>query len=108
MATQETSNQRHWSAHIKAFEKSGLSRAEYCRQHRLSYHAMSYWCRRSSRKKESQSNLVPVPFHYFQNQQAQPIRVPLRLILPEGMSIEIGDNFSEHTLTKLLSVLEQR
>jgi transposase len=108
MANQETSNQRHWSAHVKAFKKSGMSRAEYCRQHRLSYHAMSYWCRRFSRNKESNSNLVPVPFHYWQNQQVQPIRAPLRLILPDKMSIEIGDNFSEHTLTKLLSVLERR
>ena len=108
MANQGTSNQRHWSARVKAFEISGLSRAEYCRQHRLSYHAMSYWCRRFSKNKESNSNLVPVPFHYLQNQQVRPIRAPLRLILPEEMSIEIGDNFSEHTLTKLLSVLERR
>jgi hypothetical protein len=108
MANQKTRNQRHWNAHVKVFEKSGLSRAEYCRQNKLSYHAMTYWCRRISRKKESQSNLVPVPFHYLQNQQVQPIREPLRLILPKEMSIEIGDNFSEHTLTKLLAVLEQR
>ena len=108
MANHATSNQRHWSAHVKVFNQSGLSRAEYCRQHKLSYHAMTYWCRRTSSKKESQSTLVPVPFHYLQKQQVQPIREPLRLILSENMSIEIGDNFSEHTLTKLLSVLEQR
>ncbi len=101
-------NRRCWQAHVKALEQSGLSRAEYCRQHKLSYHAMTYWYKRTSRKKESQSNLVPVPFHYLQNQQVQPIREPLRLFLSKEMSIEIGDNFSEHTLTKLLSVLEQR
>jgi transposase len=106
--TNHSRNRRCWHAHVKALKQSSLSRAEYCRQHKLSYHAMTYWCKRISRKKESQSNLVPVPFHYLQNQQVQPIREPLRLILSEKMSIEIGDNFSEHTLTKLLSVLEQR
>ena len=106
--TNQPHNRRRWQAHVKALGQSGLCRAEYCRQHKLSYHAMTYWCRRISRKKESQSNLVPVPFHYLQNQQAQPIHEPLRLLLPKEMSIEIGDNFSEHTLTKLLSVLEQR
>ena len=106
--TNQPHNRRCWHAHVEALEQSGLSRAEYCRQHKLSYHAMTYWCKRISRKKESQSNLVPVPFHYLQNQQVQPIREPLRLILSEKLSIEIGDNFSEHTLTKLLSVLEQR
>lgn len=108
MANQGTRNLRHWSAHVKAFEKSGLSRAEYCRQHKLSYHSMTYWCKRISRQKESKSNLVPVPFHYLQNQPAQSISEPLRLILSEKMSIQIGDNFSEHTLARLLSVLEQR
>ena len=106
--TNQPHNRRRWHAHVKALAQSGLSRAEYCRQHKLSYHAMTYWCRRISRKKESNSNLVPVPFHYLQNQQEQPIQEPLRLILSEKMSIEISDNFSERTLTKLLSVLEQR
>ncbi|MFV0437527.1 MAG: IS66 family insertion sequence element accessory protein TnpA, partial [Desulfopila sp.] len=31
---------RKWQAHVKALAQSGLSRAEYCRRHSLSYHAM--------------------------------------------------------------------
>jgi len=34
-------SRHHWEAHIRAQQKSGLSRTEYCRRHALSYHALS-------------------------------------------------------------------
>ncbi|MEA3467094.1 MAG: hypothetical protein U9R57_02590 [Thermodesulfobacteriota bacterium] len=37
-----STSQRHWQAHVKAQMQSGLNRAEYSRQHKLSYHAMTY------------------------------------------------------------------
>ena len=44
---------RQMSCHVNALAKSGLSRAEYCRQHNLSYHSMIYW----------QEKLSSIKFH---------------------------------------------
>lgn len=35
-----------WRGHLVRFEDSGLSRAAYCRQHRLATHSFDYWRRR--------------------------------------------------------------
>ena len=39
----QAKRQRRWQAHVNALEKSGLNRTEYCSQHNLSYHALTYW-----------------------------------------------------------------
>jgi len=33
----------HWEAHVKALSASGLSRAEYCRQHSVRYGQLHRW-----------------------------------------------------------------
>lgn len=106
--TQQTRNRRRWHAHVNALSLSGLSRAEYCRQHGLSYHAMTYWWRRLSTPKEPASMLVPVSFHPHSHKQRQAANESIRVILTTGISIEVQDSFSERTLTRLLAVLERR
>ncbi|MFN2356037.1 MAG: hypothetical protein ABR512_16170, partial [Desulfopila sp.] len=100
---------RHWQAHIQALGKSGLSRAEYCRRHNISYHAMTYWLRKNPKRNTSQPTLVPVPF-----QTGLHIPAPsssgnvVRVVLPGDVAIEVNDNFSPSTLASVLSVLEAR
>ncbi len=105
-----SSNPRHWVAHVASFQKSELSRAEYCRQHKLSYHAMIYWQRKlASNSSSKETTLVPVSFgHKIENNFMQPQGAALKVILPDKISIEVGDNFSAATLTKLLATLEGR
>ena len=100
-------NHRHWQAHVKAQQQSGLSRAEYCRQHNLSYHALTYWQKKFARPSSSSATtLVPVSL------RTEPVRKvfypELQLILPGKISVAVGDNFSPATLSKLLTVLENR
>ncbi len=104
----EARNRRHWRAHVNALRLSGLSRAEYCRQHSLSYHAMTYWWRRLSTPKESTSTLVPVSLYPHSYKPLQAASEPIRVILNTGICVEIQDSFSERTLTRLLTVLERR
>ena len=51
MATQREGGEKHsrhyWQRHVRAQQESGLSRAEYCRQQNLSYHALTYDLRTS-------------------------------------------------------------
>jgi hypothetical protein len=52
---------------------------------------------------------VPVPFQSFIKQHsAVPDRAALKIILPDKTAIEVGDDFSSATLTRLLATLERR
>jgi hypothetical protein len=97
---------RFWQAHIKAFATSGFSRSEYCRRHNLSYHAMTYWLRKqSSVGTQSPATLIEVPMRLSVTDA--PSNTSLRLHIGAVYMIEIGSNFDEATLTKVLTVLEQ-
>lgn len=106
----QSSTPRHWKAHVHALQQSGLNRAEYCRQHKLSYHALTYWQRKLSTKPTSKgTTLVPVPFKaMMRHQPIQPDQAGLKVILSNKIAVEIGDNFSPSTLTRLLATLEGR
>lgn len=105
----QSGHRRRWQAHVNAAEKSGLSRAEYCRQHNLSYHAMIYWQRKLSKSNNRKTTLVPLnlPAALVQN-GGQHNQAELRIILQGEMSVAVGDNFSPDTLGRLLTVLENR
>ena len=105
-------NQRYWQAHVSAQAQSGLSRAEYCRQHQLSYHAATYWNRKFSKPSKPASNettLVPVTFaSSIKINSAPTARSVLKVILPNKIAVEVDDGFSPTILTKLLLTLERR
>ena len=105
----QAKHHRRWQAHVNALAKSGLSRAEYCRQHNLSYHTMNYWQRKLSRSNNRQATLVPVtlPAALMRN-GGQHNQADLQIILPGKMSVAVGNNFSPATLSRLLTVLENR
>ena len=101
--------QRHWQAHVTALKKSGLSRAEYCRQHQLSYHAATYWLRKLSKPVNKGTTLVPVTFTPDTLKNPVPaVRAALKVVLPNKTAIEVSDDFSPVTLTRLLATLEKR
>jgi len=111
--TKECLPRRQWQAHVQAFRRSGLSRAEYCRRQNLSYHALTYWQRKLSGlgPGKSVSPLVPVPVPLAGNighHSSQLGRAALRVILPGRLSVEVGDGFSPVTLSRLLATLEGR
>ena len=102
-------SQHHWQAHVKALKQSGLNRAEYCRQYNLSYHALTYWSRKLSSPSSSKSTLVPVPLiPGIRQNSVQTGSAALKIILPGSIFIEVGDNFSPVTLTRLLTTLNCR
>jgi len=104
----QSRNQRHWQAHIKALKKSGLSRAEYCRQHKLSYHALTYWQRKKPGRQQPGTTLVPIPPERILHEPAQVTTAGLKIVVTDRLSIEVGDHFSSTTLKRVLSVLENR
>jgi len=102
---------RCWQAHIAAQKQSGLSRAEYCRQHQLSYHTATYWSKRLSKKPSTQKRTTLVPVKLASSLQINAVPEPrsvLKVILPNRIAIEVDDDFSPAALTKLLMTLEGR
>lgn len=101
-------NHRQWQAHVTQQRQSDISRAEYCRQHRLSYHALTYWCKKLSAPEERKMSLVPVTVQRDMQKVASNNSEPLKILLPGISAIEIGDNFNPVTLNKLLDIMEAR
>lgn len=102
-----------WQAHVLASQQSGLSRAEYCRRHELSYHALTYWCKKSAQSLAGDTAsdsicLVPVTLPFSEQAESSDRSSGLHLRFSETITIEVDCGFSQHTLCSLLSVLEQR
>jgi len=92
------SRDRFWQAHVHALGASHLSRCEYCRQHHLSYHALTYWVRKLRREEDrTLPALVEVPVSLS--------RPSFRLHLGQGYLLEIEPDFDPVSLKRLLGVL---
>ena len=93
-----------WKAHVKAWQGSGLNRAEYCRRHSLSYDALTYW---HNKTKEAGNiteacSIVPV----FSVQHGAPSRRSPIILRLHQATIEIEGDFDETALKKLIRILE--
>ena len=109
MTTQPGSRHKHsqgyWRRHIRQLQQSGLSRAEYCRQHHLSYHAMAYWQKKLARPGSVSPALVPVPIRNILQSHGSK-EAGIHIILDNRIRIEVREEFSAATLHKVLAVLE--
>lgn len=52
---------RFWQAHVKVWEKSGLSQNEYCRRNQLKNNRLTYWKKKFAKETVPSVNFVPVP-----------------------------------------------
>lgn len=104
--------QRRWAAHVTALRKSGLSRAEYCRRQNLSYHALTYWCRKLAHPGMPATTLVPINFKREPSggdtNSSQGGGSELAIMLPGNVTVTVGEHFSPATLHRLLAVLGYR
>ena len=100
-------NNKIWQAHLNAWRKSGLSRAEYCRRNNISYHALRYWQKKRERLSSSEITFVPVPFTgAVQNDVVRKRISGLKVEFGNRFKIDVSDDFSSATLTRLISALE--
>ena len=103
-------NRRFWRAHVKAWRKSGYSRAEYCRLNNLSYYALTYWQRRtepSLPEKATNSIIVPVAQVPARQLYLKTTFCPsITVQVQDRFKIEVEENFSSHLLTRLINTLE--
>jgi len=101
-------SRHHWEAHIIAQQKSGLSRAEYCRQHNLSYHAITYWQKKLSEPSRKHTQLIPVPVERITQRRLPAATSGIKILLNNRIAIEVSEQFSSKTLSQVVAVLENR
>ena len=98
-----------YQKHLTNWKGSGLSQAEYCRRNSLLRHRFGYW-KRKLFKKEEQVKFAVLPVSL--SEQSVPfitenVFSTLRLMVDDRFSLEIPDQFSQDTLTKVLQVLKE-
>ena len=88
-----------------AFERSGLTRGEFCRQHGLSTGTLDAY-----RKQHGQScKAVLAPSRLIPVELAYPTMSPasgLAVAMPNGYRIEVSREFDARTLRHLVAALE--
>ena len=90
-----------WKAHLQAWKKSGYSLAAYSKHQNLVYHRLIYWKTKFENERTKPISFVPVPL-----QPVSPV-TPLTLSLQnDRFKIEIGADFSDKLLNRLITTLE--
>ncbi len=96
-----------WQKHIRTCRNSKLTQKEYCLKNGLAIQTFGYWKRkiRSKGSNSEKTRFFPLAVNPCESVNNS---VNLSLILGEGrFQIEVGENFSEPTLKKLILTLEQ-
>lgn len=94
---------RIWEERIRDWRASGLSQAEYQRQHNLPKWQFVYWKKKFDRPTVSdEMALVPIP---LPSANTAP---PLNLIVNDRYRIEISEGFQPSVLERVLEVVDRR
>ena len=93
---------KFWQAHIKAWQESDLSQAEYCRRQGLKSHNLSYWVNKKSSKTDMPLALVEIPMP-----KIAACSPALKLVIDNRHQIEIANHFSSAVLEQVLQVLRR-
>lgn len=93
-----------WRRHWEAWKESGLSQAEYSRQHQLKTHVFRYWVTKFNHPvNQSSTALVKLP------EQCKPIREStLELVVQEKYRLLIRTGYDSSLLQEVLHSLEGR
>ena len=98
---EEIKNKReYWRTHSEAWQESGQTQGEYCKQHGLNLKTFAYW-RRRQKKDNPSVRLVQLSAEALH--QAE--RSALRIVVDNRYAIEVSDGFNPTTLGRVVEVL---
>lgn len=101
---------------LQAFDRSGLSLAEFERRHNLSPNRLSWWRKRLGIAASApDTRPTPASVTFLPVRVAVPPRAvpaptaaaPIELVLPDGSVVRVPPSFDAPTLTRLLDVLRE-
>ena len=103
-AEENKRKREYWSSHIVRWQESGSSQTEYCREHGLKDHQFTYWKKRIVRT-EAAAKFVSLNLSSFTKQQPPQAGSALRVVVSDGLKIEVEAGFDPHLLGQLIVAL---
>lgn len=97
------STSEYWLEHIRKWQESGLSKAEYCRQNDLTKHLFYYRCQRLRPASPDEGTVVPLSFQVGDISPNQPCLV---ITVGGRYQVAIEGDFHPPVLQKLIKTLE--
>jgi len=91
----------YWQAQVSSWRGSGLSQAQFCRDHNLKVRDFGYWKRKFSQSSSAVS-FVPLRVKSSPSPSSS-----LGLVLDSGLRIEVREGFSSGTLRDLIHTLRE-
>ncbi len=103
-AEQLEQKRSYWRQHIDSWQETGLTQAEYCRQHNLKHHQLAYW-RKRFLKAETDVSFVPLKLENLLDLPTCQDQTSLTLIINNQFKIEIRAGFDAQLLQQLIFAL---
>ena len=103
-AEQLEQKRSYWRKHIDSWQQTGLTQAEYCRQHNLKHHQLVYW-RKRFLKTETDVSFVPLQLEDLLDLPARQDQASLTLIINNQFKVDIRAGFDAHLLRQLIFAL---
>ena len=103
---------RHWQAQIAAWERSGLTQAEYCRRQGLNPSLFGTWKHRlglAAPPGDGEVEFVGFPLVAMDERSTGAAAAPassLTLVVDDRFRVEIGDGFAAATLARVVQTLQ--
>jgi len=91
----------YWQSQVSSWRRSGLSQAQFCRDHNLKVRDFGYWKRKFSRSSNA------VSFVPLRVQSSLSAPSPLGLVLDSGLRVEVREGFSPGALKDLIHTLRE-
>ncbi len=95
----------YWRQHIDSWQQTGLTQAEYCRQHNLKHHQLVYWKKRFL-KTENDVSFVPLKLEDLLDIPTRQDQSSLTLEINNQFKIEIRAGFDSQLLRQLIFALQ--
>ena len=103
-AEQLEQKRSYWKQHIDAWQETGLTQVEYCRQHNLKHHQLVYWKKRFL-KTEADVSFVPIKLEDLLDIPTSSDNASLSLVVNNHFKIEIRPGFDVQLLRQLIFAL---
>jgi hypothetical protein len=103
-AEENKRKREHWSSHIERWQESGLSQSQYCKEHGLRDHQFTYWKKRMVQT-ETAAKFVSLNLSSFTNKQPPQPGSSLRVVVSNGLKVEVEAGFDPHLLGQLIIAL---
>ena len=103
-AKENKRKREHWKHHIESWQVSGMVQREYCRQHNLSYYQFGYWKKRIVQT-ETAAKFVSLNLSSFTNKHPSQSGSALRVVVSNGLKVEVEAGFDPHLLGQLIVAL---